>query len=480
MADKKVKNITSKSENLTQWYTDVCLKAELMDYAQMKGFIIYRPDGYALWENIQEYLNKRIKALGVRNVYLPTLIPMNLLQKEKDHISGFAPECAVVTRGGNKPLAEECVVRPTSETLFCDHFRSVVHSYNDLPVKYNQWCSVIRWEKTTRPFLRGSEFLWQEGHTLHESEVEAREFALSILRIYNEMGRDLLAIPFVMGQKPASEKFAGAVDTYTIEAIMPDGQALQSGTTHYLGTGFPEAYGIKYQDKDNKIAYPHYTSWGVSTRLLGALIMVHGDDEGLVLPPKIAPIQVAIIPIRMDSNPEVLKKAREIEEKLKNAGVRVHLDDSDKTPGWKFAQYEMKGIPLRLEIGPKDMEKGQVVLTKRYDSSKVFMNIDELEEKIPLLLEEIHTGMYNKALAFTNEHIVECRTFEEAKDVITFGRGFAKVMTSSACEEEDEKKMKEELNATPRVMPFDQRPFAEKDFITGEDADTVICFGRAY
>ena len=338
MGEKKVTSITSKSENITQWYTDVCLKAELMSYAKTKGFIIYRPDGYALWEEIQNFFNKRIKALGVRNVYLPSLIPMSLLQKEKDHISGFAPECAVVTRGGNKMLQEEMVVRPTSETLFCDHFKDIVHSYNDLPVKYNQWCSVVRWEKTTRPFLRGSEFLWQEGHTLHSSEEEARAFTLTILRNYNDLGRELLAIPFVMGQKPASEKFAGAVDTYTIEALMPDCQALQCGTSHYLGTGFPEAYGIKYLSKENKIEYPHYTSWGISTRLLGALIMVHGDDEGLVLPPKIAPTQVVIIPIRMDTNPEVLKKAKEIEEKLKAEGVRVYLDDSNKTPGWKFAQ----------------------------------------------------------------------------------------------------------------------------------------------
>lgn len=481
MADKKVKSITSKSEDITQWYTDVCLKAELMSYAKTKGFIIYRPDGYALWEEIQDYLNKRIKALGVRNVYLPSLIPMSLLQKEKDHIVGFAPECAVVTRGGNKTLAEEMVVRPTSETLFCDHFKDIVHSYNDLPVKYNQWCSVIRWEKTTRPFLRGSEFLWQEGHTLHIDENEARAFALTILRAYNDLGRDLLAIPFVMGQKTESEKFAGAVETYTIEGMMPDCQALQCGTTHYLGTGFPEAYGIKYLGKDNKIAYPHYTSWGVSTRLLGALIMVHGDDEGLVLPPKIAPIQAVIIPIRMDSNPEVLKKAREIEAELKEAGVRVYLDDSDKTPGWKFAQYEMKGIPLRIEIGPKDMEKGQVMVTKRYNSTKEVLPIDSLKEEIPLLLERIHEGMYEKALAFLNDHIYECHNYDEIKDVIGNQKGFAKMMVKTSDEEEVEKKMKEEFNATPRVMPFDQRAFQSKDSYTGEEgADRVIVFARAY
>ena len=481
MADKKVTSITSKSENITQWYTDVCLKAELMSYANTKGFINYRPDGYALWEEIQSYLNEKIKAVGVRNVYLPSLIPMSLLQKEKDHISGFAPECAVVTRGGNKQLAEEMVVRPTSETLFCDHFKDIVHSYNDLPVKYNQWCSVIRWEKTTRPFLRGSEFLWQEGHTLHQGEEEARAFALSILRIYNNMGRDLLAVPFLMGKKPESEKFAGAVDTYTIEALMPDCQALQCGTTHYLGTGFCEAYGIKYLGKDNKIAYPHYTSWGVSTRLLGALIMVHGDDEGLVLPPKIAPTQVVIIPIRADSNPDVLKACRPLEESLKAKKIRVLLDDSNKSPGWKFSQYEMKGIPLRIEIGPKDLEKGQAMLAKRYNNSKDFLPLEGLDEKVAVLLEEIHEGMYQKALKFLNDHIFECHSYEEVKDVIANQKGFAKMMVKSSTQAEVEKKMKEEFNATPRVMPFDQRPFQSKDSYTGEEgAENVVIFARAY
>lgn len=481
MADKKVTSITSKSENITQWYTDVCLKAELMSYAKTKGFIIYRPDGYALWEEIQNYFNKKIKALGVKNVYLPSLIPMSLLEKEKEHISGFAPECAVVTRGGNKQLAEEMVVRPTSETLFCDHFKDIVHSYNDLPVKYNQWCSVVRWEKTTRPFLRGSEFLWQEGHTLHASEEEARAFTLTILRNYNDIGRELLAIPFVMGQKPSSEKFAGAVDTYTIEALMPDCQALQCGTSHYLGTGFPEAYGIKYLGKDNKIAYPHYTSWGVSTRLLGALIMVHGDDEGLVLPPRIAPTQVVIVPIRMDTNPEVLKACKEVEEKLKAQGVRVYLDDSNKTPGWKFAQYEMKGIPLRIEIGPKDLEKGQATMTKRYDSSKTSLPLEEIESGVPSLLNEIQEGMYQHALKFLNDHIIECHNYDEIKDVISNQKGFAKMMVKSSLEEDIEKKMKEEFNATPRVMPFDQRPFQSIDSYTGEEgADRVVYFGRAY
>lgn len=481
MAQKKVTSITSKSENLTQWYTDVCLKAELMDYATTKGFIIYRPDGYALWESIKEYFDKRIKALGVKNVYLPSLIPMSLLKKEADLVAGFAPECAVITKGGNKELAEPMVVRPTSETLFCDHFKNIVHSYNDLPVLYNQWCSVVRWEKTTRPFLRGAEFLWQEGHCLFETENEAKEFALTILREYSKIGSELLAIPFVTGAKPSSEKFAGAEDTYTIEAIMPDGQALQSGTSHYLGTAFPEAYNVRFQGRDNKIDYPHYISWGASTRLLGALIMVHGDDEGLVLPPRVAPTQAVIIPIRMDSDSNVLKVAREISEKLSKAGVRVKLDETNKTPGWKFSQYEMKGIPLRIELGPKDIANGVVTLTKRYDSSKTTMPIDQLEEKLPIFLEQIQSEMYQKALKFLNEHITECHNYDEVKDVITSGKGFAKMMVCSKNESMIEEKLKLELNATPRVMPFDQRPFQNKDTITGEEnPDTVIYFARAY
>ncbi|MFA6624823.1 MAG: proline--tRNA ligase [Bacilli bacterium] len=481
MQDKKVKNIASKSENMAQWYTDVCTKAELMDYASAKGFIVYRPDGYALWEEIQNYLNGRFKELGVRNVYLPSLIPMSLLDKEKEHIKGFAPECAVVTRGGDKTLAEPMVVRPTSETLFCDHFKNILHSYNDLPIEYNQWCSVVRWERTTRPFLRGAEFLWQEGHTLHETENEAREFALSILRIYNDLGRDMLAVPFIMGQKPKSEKFAGAVDTYDIEGLMPDGQALQCGTSHYLGTGFPEHFGIRFLGKDNKIAYPHYTSWGVSTRLIGAVIMMHGDDNGLVLPPMIAPTQVVIVPIRFDSAPEVLAKSREIEEKLKSQGVRVFLDSSNKTPGWKFAQYEMKGVPLRIEIGPKDLEKNQVMLTRRFDNLKTEMPIEKCLEEIPTELKKIQEGMYNKALTYVNSHITECKSYDEIKEVLSKGKGFAKVMWNPENEALDNARLKADFNATPRVIPFDQKPFGTLDPISGkDDATQVVYFDRAY
>ena len=480
MADKKVKSITSKSENITKWYTDVCTKAELMDYAQAKGFIIYRPDGYALWEGIQGYFDKRIKQLGVRNVYLPSLIPRSLLAKEEDFVKGFAPECAVVTKGGSKELSEPFVVRPTSETLFCDHFKDIVHSYNDLPVKYNQWCSVVRWEKTTRPFLRGSEFLWQEGHTLHGSENEAREFALSILRIYNELGKDLLAIPFVRGKKPESEKFAGAVDTYTIEALRPDGQALQCGTSHYLGQNFCKAYNIRYLNKDNQISYPYYTSWGISTRLIGALIRVHGDDEGLVLPPRIAPTQVRIIPIRADKDKRIRERANKRKDELQKEGVRIKIDASDKTPGWKFSQYERKGIPLRIEIGPKDRENGTLALSIRYSGEKKFLPIEDALKNIPLLLKEIQEGRYQKALAFLNSHIVEVHDYDQIKKVVTGGLGFAKTRTSSLSEADDEKRLKEDFNATPRVMPFNQEPFDVKDAISGEKADHVVYFARAY
>ena len=478
MSDKKVRFIASKSEDITKWYTDVCLKAELMSYAKTKGFIVYRPDGYSLWEEIQDYFDKRIKALGVRNVQMPTLIPLSLLNKEKDFVQGFAPECAVVTMGGDKRLAEPMVVRPTSECLFSDHFKDIVHSYNDLPVKYNQWCSVVRWEKTTRPFLRGAEFLWQEGHTLHASEEEARQFALTILRLYDQMGKDLMAVPFVTGKKPDSEKFAGAKDTYTIEALMPDGQALQCGTTHYLGTGFPECFGIQYLDKDNKLKYPHYTSWGVSTRLLGAIIMVHGDDEGLVLPPHMAPTQVVIIPIRSEQEPKVKETCHKLKNELVEKGIRVLLDDSNKTPGWKFSQYEMKGIPVRIEIGPKDLEKDSCTLSLRYNFEKRTLPLAEVAIKLPEILEEIHQGMYQKALGYLKSNIHPCSTLEDIDKVLKNHQGFARILSTG--EKEDEVYMKEKYSATPRVLPFDEKFEGGKDPISGKDATEVIYYARAY
>ena len=365
----KNESITSRDVDFAQWYTDVCRKAELMDYSSVKGFIDYLPYSYAMWEEIQAYLNRRFKENGAENVYLPMIIPSSLFNKEKEHIEGFAPETLVATFGGGKELEDPLVIRPTSEVLFSDLYKRLISSYRDLPKKYNQWCSVVRWEKTTRPFLRGSEFLWQEGHCLFETEEEARDNALKILKVYDDLGKDVLAIPFLTGQKTEHEKFAGAVATYTIEALMHDGKALQSGTTHYLGQGFAEAFGISFLGRSQKLETPHQTSWGVSTRLLGAVIMVHGDDNGLVLPPAIAPIQVIIIPIQQQKE-GVLQACKEIEEKLLAMGIRVKVDDSDRTPGWKFAQWEMKGVPLRIEVGPRDLASGQAVLTKRVNGEK--------------------------------------------------------------------------------------------------------------
>ena len=389
--------ITLRSEDFAKWYTDVVKAARLADYSSVKGFVILEPNGYAIWEKMQSIMDSMFKKLGHQNVYLPVLIPENMLKKEAELVEGFAPEVAWVTLGGSKKLEERLAFRPTSETLFSDYYRSTVKTYRDLPKLYNQWCSVIRWEKETRPFLRTREFLWQEGHTMHATEAEAKQETLRMLDIYDKMGRDLLAVPFVKGRKTEKEKFAGALETYSIEALMHDGKALQSGTTHYFGDGFARAFNIQYLDKDGKIKTPYQTSWGVSTRLLGSIIMVHGDDNGLVLPPYVAPIQVVIIPIKMNE-PGVLDKTREIKAKLEEAGIRVKLDDSDKTPGWKFSEYEMKGIPLRLEIGPKDLANNSCMICKRNDGTKEKYSLDEIESTITSLLEKVHKEMYNAAL----------------------------------------------------------------------------------
>ena len=383
MAQIKNDAITQRDVDFAQWYTDVCKKAELMDYSSTKGFIIYRPYGYAIWEQIQNYLDRRFKQTGHENVYMPSVIPESLFQKEKDHIEGFAPETLIATIGGNKTLEDRLIYRPTSECLFTEHYSHIISSYRDLPKLYNQWCSVVRWEKTTRPFLRGSEFLWQEGHTMHSSEEEARHETLQMLDIYDELGKELLAVPFVKGRKTEKEKFAGALETYTIEALMHDGKALQSGTTHYFGQGFAEAFGVKYLDKDGKIKFPHQTSWGVSTRLIGAIIMVHGDDNGLVLPPFVAPIQTVIIPIR-GQDPLVQEKVAEINDVLKADGIRVKVDNSDKTPGWKFSEYEMKGVPLRIEVGPRDLANGVVTIAKRNDGTKIQVKLEDVKKCIKM------------------------------------------------------------------------------------------------
>lgn len=476
---KKNNEITPREVDMAKWYSEICLKAELMDYSKVKGFIIYRPYGYAIWENIQKYLDEKFKESGHQNVYMPMLIPESLLQKEKDHVEGFAPECAIVTQGGGKELSERLYVRPTSETLFCDHFKDILHSYRDLPLKYNQWCSVVRWEKTTRPFLRGSEFLWQEGHTLHRTSAEAKKETLDMLSIYNQMGKDILAIPFTTGKKTDKEKFAGAEETYTIEALMPDGQALQSGTSHYFGNGFAASYDIHFLDSDNTLKVPYQTSWGASTRLIGSVIMEHGDDNGLVLPPYIAPIQVVIIPIRANLEPKVNEIANKLLGELKAKGVRAIIDDSDNSPGWKYAQYEMKGVPLRIDIGPKDIQNNQVMFVRRFDEFKGFMSLDEnLANNIVSQFELINKGMYQKAEKYLEEHTLQVNTYSELKDVLTNNKGYAKMMWCGSKECED--KIKDEFGASSRCMPFDQTPFNDICPCCGKKASKVVLFARAY
>lgn len=478
MAQNQIKNesITRQEDDFAQWYTDVCKKAELMDYSNVKGFIIYRPYGFAIWEQIKNYLDNRFKETGHENVYMPSVIPESLFNKEKEHIEGFAPETLIATIGGNAPIDDRLIIRPTSEVLFCDHFQKIINSYRDLPKLYNQWCSVVRWEKTTRPFLRGSEFLWQEGHTMHETEEEARTETLKMLQIYDDLGRDILAVPFVKGRKTNKEKFAGAEETYTIEALMPDGKALQSGTTHYFGNGFAKAFGIQFQGRDGKLQAPYQTSWGVSTRLLGSVIMVHGDDNGLVLPPRVAPIQVVVIPIAAQK-PGVIPAAREVAKTLKEAGIRVKIDDSDKSPGWKFSEYEMKGVPLRLEIGPRDIENKQCMLAKRNDGTKVAASLEGLVDTVKALLDTIHDEMYQKANAFVQSHIRECHSIEEIEKALD-DRCYAKVMW---CEDEAcELKIKEMFQATARAIPFNQIAFDDTCPICGKKAKKVVLFGRAY
>jgi len=477
MSKIKIDAITTQKEDFAQWYTDVCRKAELMDYSDVKGFIIYRPYGYAIWENIQKYLDGRFKEKGHENVYMPLVIPTSLFQKEKDHIEGFAPETLVATLGGNQKIEDPLIIRPTSEVLFCDHFAKIVSSHRDLPKLYNQWCSVVRWEKTTRPFLRGSEFLWQEGHTIHESEVEARNHALTMLKVYEDMGKDLLAIPFLTGNKTEKEKFAGAEQTFTIEALMPDGKALQSGTTHYFGQGFAKVFNIQFQDKNNTLQYVHQTSFGVSTRLIGAVIMAHGDDNGLNLPPRVAPIQVVVVPIQQNQ-PGVLNKAYELEKRLKAKGIRVKVDSSDKSPGWKFAEYEMKGVPLRLEIGPRDLKAGLVSGALRHNHEKFNFADAELEAKVETLLDDIHDAMYQKALTYLLDHTFEVHTMEELEDALNNKLGYAKMMWSGDQEHLDI--IKERFQATARALPFNQTPFSEKCLVSGKKAKYVVIVGKAY
>ncbi|WP_025725163.1 proline--tRNA ligase [Acholeplasma granularum] len=469
---KLVESITSRDVDFSRWYTDLCLKAELMDYSDSKGFIIYRPLGYGIWENIQNYLDKEFKKTGHENVYMPMLIPESLFQKEKDHVEGFAPETAMVTTTGVENLSERLIIRPTSEVLFGTHYSKIVKSYRDLPKMYNQWCSVVRWEKTTRPFLRGKEFLWQEGHTVHSTKEEAKKETLDMLEIYNKLGKEFLAIPFVTGRKTEKEKFAGALETYAIEALMHDGQALQSGTSHYFGDEFAKAFDIKFLNQNNELEYAYQTSWGVSTRLIGAIIMVHGDDNGLVLPPYVAPTQVVIVPIR--PNEEVLNKVNQIEAEL-SGKFRVKVDNSDKSPGWKFSEHEMKGVPLRIEIGPRDLENNQVTVTFRYNYEKVQVSLDNLNKFIEEAIPNIHEAMYQKALKETVDRTYEAKTYDEFKAYLKNG-GYIAMSISG---EDAEIKIKEDTGATSRVIQ-DRKLITEVCPVTGKKATQTILFARAY
>lgn len=473
---KMVEEITSMDEDFAKWYTDVVKKAELCEYTSVKGCMVIRPYGYAIWENIQHIMDGMFKATGHENVCMPMFIPESLLEKEKDHVEGFAPEVAWVTHGGNEKLEERLCVRPTSETLFCEHYANIVHSYRDLPKLYNQWVSVVRWEKTTRPFLRTREFLWQEGHTIHATAEEAQEETIRMLNVYAEFCEKYLAMPVVKGVKTEKERFAGAEDTYTIEALMHDGKALQSGTSHYFGDGFAKAFGIQFTGKDNKLHHPFQTSWGSTTRLIGAIIMTHGDDNGLVLPPAVAPIQLVIIPIASHKE-GVLDKANELKNKL--AGVcRVKLDDSDNSAGWKFAEYEMKGVPLRLEIGPKDIENNRCVVVRRDNGEKIFVSLDELETKIPELLEAVRDGLYQKALDRRAAMTFTARDFAELKDIADNKPGFIKAMWCGDRECED--KLKDELGITSRCIPFEQEHLSDTCVCCGKPAKHMLYWGKAY
>ena len=478
MANEKklVEAITSMDEDFAQWYTDVVKKAELTDYSSVRGCMILRPAGYAIWENIQKELDRRFKEIGVENVYMPLFIPESLLQKEKDHVEGFAPEVAWVTQGGLDPLPERLCVRPTSETLFCDLYSNIIHSYRDLPKVYNQWCSVVRWEKTTRPFLRSMEFLWQEGHTAHATAEEAEERTIQMLNVYADFCEQVLAIPMIKGRKTDKEKFAGAEATYTIEALMHDGKALQSGTSHNFGDGFAKAFGVQYTDANNKLQYVHQTSWGMSTRIIGAIIMVHGDDSGLVLPPRIAPTQVMIIPINQKKE-GVLEKAQEIKAALSEK-FTVKLDDSNKNPGWKFSEQEMRGIPVRIEIGPKDIEAGQAVIVRRDNREKTVVSLDNITEAVGEILEKMQADMLAKATAHRDANTHEAHNWEEFTDILTRKQGFIKVMWCGdrACEEA----IKDETGATTRCMPFEQEHLSDVCVHCGKPAKTMVYFGKAY
>ena len=476
--DKKlVSEITAMDEDFAKWYTDIVKKADLIDYSSVKGCMIIRPYGYAIWENIQKILDKRFKDTGVENVYMPMFIPESLLKKEKDHVEGFAPEVAWVTHGGNEKLAERLCVRPTSETLFCEHYANIIKSYRDLPKVYNQWCSVVRWEKTTRPFLRSREFLWQEGHTMHRTAEEAEARTVQMLNVYADFFENDLGMPVVKGRKTDKEKFAGAEATYTVEALMHDGKALQGGTSHNFGNGFAKAFDIQFLDSDNTLKYAYETSWGVSTRIIGGIIMTHGDDSGLVLPPAVAPIQVVVIPVQQHKE-GVIEAASKLTETLKSAGIRVKMDDSDQSPGWKFSEYEMKGVPLRIEIGPRDIADNKCVIVRRDNREKTFVCIDDIVNAVNTGLEDLRLALYEKALANRNERTFTATTLDELITLANEKSGYIRAMWCGdlACELE----LKEKADVSSRCMPFDGEPVADTCVCCGKKAKALVYWGKAY
>lgn len=474
---KLVEQITSMEEDFAQWYTDIVLKAELVDYTSVKGCLVIRPAGFAIWENMKNEIDRRFKETGIQNVYLPMFIPESLLQKEAEHVEGFAPEVAWVTHGGLEELEERICVRPTSETLFCDYYARTVKSYRDLPQLLNQWCSVVRWEKTTRPFLRSREFLWQEGHTVHATAQEAWDRTMQMLEVYGDFFEQELAVPVIRGEKTEKEKFAGAEATFTIEALMHDGKALQSGTSHYFGDGFAKAFQMMFTDKDNTLKHVYQTSFGVSTRIIGAMIMVHGDNSGLKLPPRIAPVQVNVIPVAAHKE-GVMEGARALADRLKEAGIRVKLDDTDRSPGFKFAESEMRGIPLRIELGPKDLEKGECVLVRRDNQEKISVSLEMVEEKAKETLAEIQSSMYERALAHREAHTYRAATLEEFIDLAENKPGFIKAMWCGdrACED----KIKELTSATSRCIPEQQEEISKTCVCCGKPAAKMVYWGKAY
>ncbi len=480
MDDKKfVKEIQSKEEDYSRWYLDIVKKADLMDYGPVKGTMIIKPYGYAIWENMQQDMDRRIKETGHENAYFPLLIPESYLKKEMNHVEGFAPEVAWVTKGGNEELEEPLVIRPTSETIICSMMSDWIQSYRDLPMKLNQWANVMRWEKSTKPFLRTSEFLWQEGHTAHATHEEAEEEAMQMLEVYRAFAEEFLAMPVVAGIKTENEKFAGAEHTYSIEALMSDGKALQAGTSHHLGQNFSKVFDIQYSDKDNQMQYAYQTSWGSSTRMVGGLIMTHSDDRGLALPPKVAPIQVVIVPILRGDKEMVKDKAHELAKQLKALNIRAKVDDREEmTPGWKFNEYEMRGVPVRVELGPKDIEKNQFVLARRDTGEKAFLSLDSFTQTIQDTLAEIQVNMYNKAKHFMDSHTYEINSLEEMKEQLLQEKGFMKSWWCGdiACLDH----VKEETGVTPRNIPFEQREGHDKCLVCEKESSTTVLFARAY